>query len=133
MRAALHAHILIWFKLRKKPEAFRPIPVIERTAPGVEPRQRPVNQRVGPLKVYQEDTVYQQAYVGPITAEMVRPDVRGPRWGGYDHEKLRISALARAIQTRLPYIHYCSSLYLSGPWKRCGRLFYRFAFDGLVS
>ena len=61
MRAALHAHILIWFKLRKKTEAFRPIPVIERTAPGVEPRQRPLNQKVEPLTIYQEDTVYQQA------------------------------------------------------------------------
>ena len=111
MRAALHAHILCWFKRRTKREDFRPIPVIERTAPGVEPRQRPQGQQVEPLREHQEDTVYQHAYVGPITAEMVRPDVSGESWGGYDHEKLRIAGLARAIQTRLPYLHYCSSLY----------------------
>ena len=102
MRAALHAHILCWFKRRKKKENFRPIPVIERTAPGVEPRQRPLGQIVKPLKENQEDTVYQHAHVGPIMGEMVRPDVLGEGWGGYDYEKLRIAGLARAIQTRPP-------------------------------
>ena len=111
MRAALHAHILCWFERGKKRDDFKPVPVIERTAPGIEPRQRPLNQKVEPLKEFQHDTVYQQAYVGPITAEMVRPDVRGPNWGGYDVEKLRIAGLARAIQMRLPYLHHCSSLY----------------------
>ena len=95
MRAALHAHILCWFERRKKRGDFKPVPVIERTAPGIEPRQRPLNQKVEPLKEFQHDTVYQQAFVGPITAEMVRPDVRGTNWGGYDVEKLRIAGLAR--------------------------------------
>ena len=105
------AHILCWFKPREKRKDFKPIPVIERTAPGVEPRQRPLDQKVVPLKAHQADTVYQTAHVGPITAEMVRPDVRGADWGGFDFEKLRIAGLARAIQTRLPYLHHCSSLY----------------------
>ena len=111
MRAALHAHILCWFERRKKRDDFKPVPVIERTALGIEPRQRPLSQKVEPLKEFQHDTVYQQAFVGPITAEMVRPDVRGTNWGGYDVEKLRIAGLARAIQMRLPYLHHCSSLY----------------------
>ena len=111
MRAALHAHILCWFKRRKKPDDFKPIPVIERTAPGVEPRQRPFGQTVPPLREHQEDTVYQHAHVGSITAEMVRPDVSGESWGGYDHEKLRVAALAGAMQTRLPYLHYCTIIY----------------------
>ena len=84
--------------------------MIERTAPGVEPRQRPLDQTVTPLKEHQADTVYQHAHVGPITAETVRPDVSGPDWGGCDVEKLRIAGLATAIQQRLPYLHYCSSL-----------------------
>ena len=53
MRAALHAHILCWYKRRDKPTDFKAIPVIERTAPGVEPRQRPLAQRVEPLREHQ--------------------------------------------------------------------------------
>ena len=81
MRASLHAHILCWFKKRKKSDDFKPILVIERTAPGVEPRQRPLGQTVAPLQEHQEDNIYQHAHVGPITAEMVRPNVTPPRLG----------------------------------------------------
>ena len=56
-------------------------------------------------------TFYQAAHVGQITAEMVRPDVSGKNWGGFDHEQLRIAALARAIQSRLPYLHHCNAVY----------------------
>ena len=97
--------------------------MIERTAPGVEPRQRPLDQTVTPLKEHQEDTVYQHAHVGPITAAMVRPEVGGPDWGGYDVEKLRIASLARPIQQRLPNLHYCSSLYVLENRSSC-RFFY---------
>ena len=106
MRAALHTHILCWFRRRRLPSNYRPVPPIERTVPGTEPRQRPLDQTVK-----QEDNVYQHAEVGPITAEMVRPDVSGIRWGGYDLEKLRIAGLARAVQMRLPYTHVCSAFY----------------------
>ena len=123
MRASLHAHILCWFKKRKKSDDFKPIPVIERTAPGVEPRQRPLGQTVAPLKEHQEDNIYQHAHVGPITAEMVRPNVSGSDWGGYTVEKLRIAGLARAIQQRLPYLHRCSSLYCLKNRSTC-RFFY---------
>ena len=100
-------------------EDFKPAPVIERTAPGIEPRQRPLNHKVEPLTEFQHDTVYQQAFVGPITAEMVRPDVTGANWGGYDVEKLRVAGLARAIQMRLPYLHHCSSLYCLKNRNQC--------------
>ena len=100
----------MFFQRRKKREDFKLVPVTERTAPGIEPHQRPLNHTVEPLTEFQHDTVYQQAFVGPITAEMVRPDVTGPHWGGYDVEKLRVAGMARAIQMRLPYLHHCSSL-----------------------
>ena len=113
MRAALHAHILCWFKPRKCPENYKPIKAIPRTAPGVEPRQRPATQKVEPLPAgeFQHDHVYHHAHVGPMVAELVRPDVSGDHWGGYDLEKLRIAALSRAVQCRLPYLHHCTPLY----------------------
>ena len=55
--------------------------------------------------------VYQAAHVGPMTAELVRPDVSGESWGHYDLDRLRIAGLARAVQTRLPYLHHCTPLY----------------------
>ena len=63
------------------------------------------------LKEKQEDNVYQVAHVGPIVAELVRPDVHGKSWGCYTVESMRIAGLARAIQTRLPYLHSCTSFY----------------------
>ncbi len=111
MRAALHAHILCWFKRREIKKDYKPVPPVKRTAPGTEPRQRPLDQKVEPLRQKQEDSVYQHAHVGLITGEMVRPDVSGEHWGNYDAEKLRIAGLARAIQTRLPYLHSCTPLY----------------------
>ena len=70
--------------------------------PGHEPRQRPRDSAVPPLSEWQADNVYQTHHVGAIVAEMVRLDVSGPKWGGYDVEEMRIAGLARAIQTRLP-------------------------------
>ena len=105
------AHILCWFKPRSFPKDYKPIPAIPRTALGVEPRQRPTTQKVDPLPVHQHDHVYQAAHVGPMVAELVRPDVSGENWGGYDLERLRVAGLARAVQTRLPYLHHCTPLY----------------------
>ena len=113
MRAALHAHILCWFKLRTKPYEYSPLHPVPRQAPGNEPRQRPREQRVDPLPEgqYQEDNIYHCAEVGRITTEMARPSVAGPAWGGYrDFAKLRIAGLARAVQSRL-YLHSCSHKY----------------------
>ena len=82
-----------------------------RLAPGTEPRQRPTNQVVKPLAEKHEDVVYHRFHMGRVTAELVRPDVSGPRWGGYDLQQMRVAFLARAVQTRLPYIHFCSASY----------------------
>ena len=111
MRAALHAHILVFFKKRKKPENYEPNPPVPRVVPASNPKQRPRDSQVPPQKERQEDNVYQEAHVGQIIAEMVRPDVSGAEWGGYDIEKLRIAALARAVQCRLPYLHHCNAMY----------------------
>ena len=110
MRAALHAHILCWFRLRVVPDdydALRPVP---REAAGNQPRQRPREQQVGEVEDYQEDNVYHKAEVGRISTEMARPSVKGPHWGGYDFAKLRVAGLARAVQSRL-YLHSCSHKY----------------------
>ena len=111
MRAALHAHILVFFKPRDKPPDFQPNPSIARVVPGSDPKQRPRDSQVTPQAELQEDNVYQAHHVGQITAEMVRPDVSGKHWGGFDNEQLRIAALARAIQSRLPYLHHCNAVY----------------------
>ncbi len=111
-RAALHAHILCWFRRRRKPNAYVPIPSMKRQAPGVEPRQRPLDQEAQPLPVYQEDAIYHDAHVARVTAELVRPVIRAEDgFKGWSIEKMRVAFLARAVQTRLPYIHNCSSLY----------------------
>lgn len=111
MRAALHAHILVFFMLRRKPQDYRPNPPIARVVPGSNPKQRPHDSPVISQKEHQEDNVYQEAHVGQITAEMIRPDVSGKNWGGFDNEQLRIAAGARAIQSRLPYLHHCNAVY----------------------
>ena len=67
---------------------FVPNPPIPRVVAGHEPKQRPRNHKVEPQKEAQADNVYQTAHVGEIVAEMVRPNVSGPSWGGYDIEKL---------------------------------------------
>ena len=123
MRAALHAHILVWMKPRAEPKGYwhrgrwykgydslKPIP---RKATGTEPRQRPRDQQVPklPSDAYQEDNCYHRAEFGRIWTEMVRPSVQGCGHGGFvDYEKLRIAGLARSVQTRL-YLHSCSNKY----------------------
>ena len=118
MRAALHAHILCWFRLRELPEDYKPLQPIPREAPGNEPRQRPREQHVVPLEQYQEDNIYHQAEVGRISTEMVRPSLQGASWGGYDVVKLRIAGLARAVQSRL-YLHSCSHKYCLQNRSKC--------------
>ena len=119
MRAALHAHILCWFRPRVLPPSYQPIPVIPRTAPGTEQRQRPVGAKVEPLKELQHDHVYHAAHIAPMTAELVRPDVSGDNWGGYDLDRLRVAGLARAVQTRLPYLHHCTLNYCLKGRSKC--------------
>ena len=111
-RAALHAHILGWFMRRLKPTGYVPIKPLKREAPGTEPRQRPITQKPDPLEHPQEDAIYHDAHCGRAVAELVRPEIKAANnWGGWNIEKMRIAFLARAVQTRLPYIHNCSSAY----------------------
>ena len=120
LRAALHAHILLWFFRREEKNDFVPLSAIERTVPGAELRQRPPQQKVAPLPngQYQEDNLYHYAEVGRVTTEMVRPYVCGAAFGGYDFETMRVAGLARSIQTRF-YIHSCSHKYCLKNKPRC--------------
>ena len=85
---------------------YRDIDSVPRVAPGVEPRQRPAAQEVKPLAEKTEDACYHRFHMARVTAELVRPCVAGPKWGGFDLEMMQVAFLARAIQTRLPYVHF---------------------------
>ena len=114
MRAALHAHILCWFRPRRSKAPV--LQVVKRTAPGTEPKQRPRAQKVEEFADddYREDNMYQKADVARVVTEMVRPFVRasegGVPWGGFASPHLRVAGLARIIQTKL-YLHQCSTKY----------------------
>ena len=62
-----------------------------RLVPGTEPKQRPADQEVKPLAEKQEDTVYHRFHMARVSAELVRPDVSGPKWG------LRLGANAGSV------------------------------------
>ena len=87
------AHILCWYRPRKRPDNYVAIKAIPRQVPGCEPRQRPLSQKVEPLPAPVEDHCYQSTYMARIRAELVRPDVTGPKWGGYTTERMRIAFL----------------------------------------
>ena len=114
MRAALHAHILCWFRPRRSNAPV--LQAVKRTAPGTEPKQRPRAQKVEEFadKDYREDNMYQNADVARVVTEMVRPYVRasadGVPWGSFGWPHLRVAGLARIIQTKL-YLHQCSTKY----------------------
>ena len=117
MRAALHAHILVWFEPRTLPKGWERLPEVERTHKKDQPMQRPRDQVVATLTSntepkYQEDNLYHKAHAGRVTTEMVRPQITNAAddFGGYDFESLRIAGLARHIQTQL-YLHRCSPNY----------------------
>ena len=82
-----------------------PNPSIPRVVPGHEPKQRPRSSKVEPQKQVQADNVYQTAHVGEIIAEMVRPNVSGPTWGGYDVEKLLAFNTGLETVYMLPKLH----------------------------
>ena len=112
-RAALHSHILCWFRPRQpKAPVLQPV---KHTAPGNEQKQRPRTQKVDefPKDEYREDNMYHYADVARVVTEMVRPHVphseRLP-WGGFASSHLRVAGLARIIQTKL-YLHQCSTKY----------------------
>ena len=102
-------------KRRLQHKDWKPLPSVERTVPGREPKQlAPSARQCQPLseKDYQEDTIYHLFECGRVMAEMVRPNVKGGNWGGYaDRGCLQIAGLARAIQIKLRYPHVCTVQY----------------------
>ena len=105
--------MLVWLR-RRDPEvgwtALEPVPKCTKSTTQ---KQRPRDQVVLdlPKDAFQEDSIYQLGHVGRVLAEMVRPNVSGFDWGGYDVAKLRVAGLARSIQYRVPYLHTCSPSY----------------------
>ena len=112
-RGSLHAHILCWFKRKRRPSNWEPIPPLEAKREGAAPKQRPLTDSVTKLEDYQEDSVYQLSEVARVSAEMPRPDVSSEsvKWGGFDWDTLRIAGLARAVLIKLNYLHVCSPAY----------------------
>jgi len=123
MRAALHAHILVWFHRRdpqeqadelkaQGKEPYKALPPREKSNKNAGPKQRPRSETVADVaeRDYQEDNMYHNAEMARVETEMIRPYVAGEAWGGYGWQHLRIAGLARVIQTRL-YLHRCSTAY----------------------
>ena len=114
-RGALHSHILVWFRKRRAHPNWSALPVVPRTVNGTGPKQRhgprgrerpsPEHQQI------QHDSCYQQAEMGRVSAEMIRPTVTPGDFGGYDVEMLRMASLSRTILIRLNYLHICSPVY----------------------
>ena len=110
-RGALHGHILAWFKRKKKPEGWQAVPPVPRTTPGTKPMQRSFSQVVPELSEKQEDSCYQLAEMGRVSAEMVRPTITPGDFGGFDFETFRFAAFVRTKQIRSCYLHVCTPKY----------------------
>ena len=126
MRAALHSHILLWFRRRTTPDDWTPVQPIPRTVAGTELKMRSCEQKIAPQAEYQEDNLYHKFECGRVSAEMPRPNVAGDNWGGYDVERLRIAGLARLVLERLPYLHRCTPNYCLKGRSSC-RFFFPWA------
>ena len=116
-RGSLHAHILVWFKRKSRPQNWEPLPPISAPRQGATPKQRSITakplQKLNPDE-FQEDSLYQLSEIGRISGEMPRPDVSTTstsKWGGYDWDSLRIAGLGRAVLTKLNYLHVCTPAY----------------------
>eukprot|EP00973_Karenia_brevis_P065414 9087601-Karenia_brevis.AAC.1 len=111
VRAALHAHILDWYKRREQDAGYTMLQAVPRSVSGKEDKQRPADSKTDKLQPYQEDAMYHRAHVARVNAEMARPFVGdladGSRCGGFDVQKMRIAGLARTIQAQR-YTHSCT-------------------------
>ena len=116
-RGSLHAHILVWFKRRRRPNGWKALPPIEAKKKGADPKQRSLTEKlIDPLQgnEFQEDSIYQLAEIGRISGEMPRPNVAhgdGLRWGGFDCGTLRVAGLCRSVLIKLNYHHVCTPAY----------------------
>ena len=116
-RGSLHAHILVWFKRRRRPKDWTALPPIEAKKKGADPKQRSLTDkiidRLGDDE-FQEDSIYQLAEIGRISGEMPRPNVAnadGLSWGGFDCGTLRVAGLCRSVLIKLNYHHVCTPAY----------------------
>ena len=137
-RGSLHAHILVWFQKRRQQDHWQPLRSVPRTVTGNAPKQRLPRQVRSEVPhpdppQRQEDSCYQLAEMGRVSAEMVRPTVTQVDFGGFDFEMLRIAALARTIQIRMGDLHTCTPRYCLKdravsrfffPWPRQGHQCY---------
>ena len=112
-RGSLHAHVLVWLRRRELEAGWTALEPVPKCSNSTAQKQRPRDQTVLDLQedAFQEDNIYQLGNVARVLAEMVRPNVSGFDWGGYDVAKLRVAGLARSIQYRVPYLHTCSPSY----------------------
>ena len=107
----------VWLKKREMHKDWRQLSPVEKTWVGKGSKQKTAQDKPHPElldeegKVYiQEDSIYHKFECGRALAEMVRPDVSGPQWGGFaDVDFLRIAGLARAIQIKVKYPHQCAA------------------------
>ena len=116
-RGSLHAHILVWFKRRRRPNGWKALPPIEAKKKGADPKQRSLTEKlIDPVQgnEFQEDSIYQLAEIGRISGEMPRPNVAHGddlRWGGFDCGTLRVAGLCRSVLIKLNYHHVCTPAY----------------------
>ena len=116
-RGSLHAHILVWFKRRRMPNGWTPLPAIPAKKKGADPKQRSLTDNmVSRLDdaEFQEDSIYQLSEIARISGEMPRPNVAntdGQSWGGFDVGTLRIAGLCRSVLIKLNYHHVCTPAY----------------------
>ena len=112
-RGSLHSHVLVWFRQKLRPTNWEPLPPVDKRSPGVDAKQRPLNQTVPKLDTFQEDSLYQLAHLGRISGEMPRADVSSAavKWGGYTFDSLRVAGLARSVLIKLGYCHSCTPHY----------------------
>ena len=116
-RGSLHAHILVWFKRRRKPKGWNALRPIQAKKKGADPKQRSLTDKfIDRLEddEFQEDSIYQLAEVGRISGEMPRPNVAnadGLSWGGFNCGTLRVAGLCRSILIKLNYHHVCTPAY----------------------
>ena len=61
----------VWYQKKKAPPQWEPLHPIPRTATGSDPKQRPAAQKVQDLPLRQEDSCYQLAEMGRVSAEIV--------------------------------------------------------------
>jgi len=122
-RAALHSHILLWFRRRIPKADWTPLKPIPRTVKGKDLKQRDKEHEVPPQVQKQEDNIYHLFEAARISGEMPRPFVGGDNWGGYDIERLRIAGLARHCLERLNYMHVCTPHYCLKNRSCCRFLF----------